>query len=175
MMNKSDFREFLDSKSDFRNDLLDQSIIRKQMEKMRVSGFYVFGKLVLSQLLGGIVSVLICDQFGMRPFSYEFSLSTYFMNFGHNACMFLCGFLFLAMGISASYWILNLDERNYYRKHFWLQTVVLTTLFLSIFFMAGASISFVVGVLWILGGILGAYLIIKFLDPLIRFRVLPSV
>lgn len=112
----------------------------------------VFSKLVAAQSVAGFFSLLLCDQFGMNPFGTSFSLSQYFMTFGHSVCMFLCGGLFVGLGVAASRGFLNLDERRTVGRQPSLQALLLSTLSLGVFLAFGAQMAVTIGILWVVGG-----------------------
>jgi hypothetical protein len=97
----------------------------------------------------------ICNQFGITPFQTGFSLSDYFMKFGHSTCMFLCGVLFLSLSLLICRSLVLPEELRVLRKNVWLQVFGLSMISLGVFAAFGAHITLAIGVLWLTGAMLG--------------------
>ena len=153
-----EFNEFMECDSATVPHHLSKTIIASIQRDMNPSAWTVFSKLFAVQIIAGTLSLLVCNQFGINPFQTGFSLSDYFMKFGHSTCMLLCGFIFLSVGISASRLFLRSEEFQVIKKNSFLQIFCLSLLFLGIFAVVGAELTFTIGVMWVLGALLGGLL-----------------
>lgn len=149
-----EFQAFVKSKGVPVPESLSKSILLRVHADLCPSPWQVFVKLLGVQGVVGTFSLLICNQFGMSPFHTEFSLSDYFMKFGHSACMFLCGVLFVGLGVVIGRAILSIEEFAVLRRNVALQIFGLSALSLGVFAAVGAEIALTIGLLWLLGAML---------------------
>ncbi|GIL18702.1 MAG: hypothetical protein BroJett040_24530 [Oligoflexia bacterium] len=155
----NEFHDFANGPQDLSLPIEVQNQILKQVQTaLAPSPTQVFFKLAAIHSIIGTLSLGICDQFGMNPFQTGFSLSNYFMKFGHSFCMAMCGFLFVGASILAGTYILNPAERFVLRSHLFLQSFSLSMISLGIFLALGAEIPLVIGFLWIVGGLISSQL-----------------
>jgi len=150
-----EFNEFMECDSTTVPRHLSKTILDSIQRDMNPSAWTVFYKLFTVQGIAGTLSLLVCNQFGINPFQTGFSLSHYFMKFGNSTCMLLCGFIFLSIGISASRFILRKEEFQVIKRNSFLQIFSLSLLFLGIFAIVDAELTFTIGVMWVLGALLG--------------------
>ena len=97
-----DFQEFVRSESVPVPESVSKAILSRISKDLNPSPWIIFIKLLGIHAVVGTLSLAICNQFGINPFSTEFSLSDYFMKFGHSTCMFLCGVLFVGSSLFVS-------------------------------------------------------------------------
>lgn len=116
------------------------------------------------------LSLAICDQFGMSPFDTDFSLTQYFMKFGHSFCMVLCGFLLLGLTGVICQTVLRPEEFLVLKKNVFIQIFFLSVLSLVAFIAFGAEIVIVTFILWLIGALLGGLTAIKIMS--LRFRTI---
>ena len=153
---EDDFRDFM--KSDCMPPVdLSEKILAVVRKDLNPSAWSVFAKLLGTHAVVGTLSLSICDQFGMNPFSSGFSLSEYFMRFGHSICMTLCGFLFLSLSIFFAWIYLRPEEMKVLWRNSWLQLPSLALLSLVAFALFGGEILLSIGVLWFLGAVTGGF------------------
>lgn len=134
---------------------LSHRVLNLIKNRMLPSVSQIFFKLLMLHIPIGILSLFVCDQFGMNPFESNFSLAHYFMYFGHSFCMFLCGLLFIGGSILISGFILSPHEVRALRKKSYLQSFLLAGISYGTFLMFGAEITFSIVLVWLLGAILG--------------------
>lgn len=154
---REDFQEFIATEEVKVPDRLTNEIISKVREDLAAmaSPWIVFLKLSGLHLVAGTLSLGLCNQFGMNPFSTSFSLSQYMMKFGHSFCMFFCGVLFMGLTVGISRIVLRPAEFAVLRRNAPLQIFVLSLLSLAVFLFVGAQIVFGIGLLWFLGSMAG--------------------
>jgi hypothetical protein len=151
----NEFSEFIECDTENVPANISKNILNLVYQQMNPSWWVVFGKLLVIQSIAGLLSLLVCNQFGINPFKTGFSLSDYFMKFGHSTCMLLCGFIFLGFGVSASRLFLNNEEFLVIKKNSFLQVFSLSLIFLGVFAAIGAELTFIISLFWILGAMLG--------------------
>ncbi|OGQ22977.1 MAG: hypothetical protein A3I05_06050 [Deltaproteobacteria bacterium RIFCSPLOWO2_02_FULL_44_10] len=119
----------------------------------------VFSKVAFVHVIFGLLSLSVCNQFGLNPFDTNFSLSDWFMKIGgHGLCMSLCGILFMASTYLFSNLFLTLEELESIQRHKWLQTGVFGLVSLAAFYFFGAQLVGAFTLLWLLGALIGGVL-----------------
>lgn len=152
---QKDYQEFLALDSAVVPAELSQKIKNVVHSDLNPSSFLIFGKLLSLHALIGTLSLAFCNQFGMNPFGTSFSLTDYFMHFGHSICMMMCGILFLGLSTSMTAMMLRPEELRVLRKNIWFQNSLLVIFSLMAFVLAGAEIAGGILLLWALGAMLG--------------------
>lgn len=152
-----EFKEFAETESVAVPESITQNILKTVHRDLNPSSLKVFAKLFSVHLFVGTLSLAVCDQFGMSPFKTEFSLSEYFMRFGHSFCMVMCGYLFIGLSVTISSFFLSREEFRVVGRHGGLQVFLLSIFSLVIFAAFGADFAIGFGLLWVLGAILGGF------------------
>lgn len=152
-----DFSDFVSSEGASVPDNVSQNILSYVHRELNPSAWYVFAKLMGIHSVVGTLSLSICEQFGMSPFSTGISLAEYFMRFGHSVCMALCGFLFVGLSVAIAFFMLKPEEFSVLKKNSWIQIPSISLLSLAIFIGFGAEIVFGIGFLWFIGAMLGGF------------------
>jgi hypothetical protein len=160
-----DFRDFVKGDGTIVPEATSQVIHDRIRSELSPSAWIVFFKLLGIHAVVGTLSLAICDQFGMSPFRFGFSLANYFMKFGHSACMTLCGVLFISLTVAASGLIMRGEELRVLYRNSMLQTLGLSAVSLGIFAALGAEIAFSLGALWFLGAEFGGLSASLFFRP----------
>ena len=153
-----DFKEFVLTKGAPVPEELSNKILKHIHKAMHPSAGLVFAKLLFIHAIVGTLSLGVCNQFGMDIFNTEFSLSDYFMKFGHSVCMTLCGFIFIGLSVSLAFVFLNREDIFVFRKNSFVQVFSLSILSFASFLAFGADIVFDIGALWLIGALIGGML-----------------
>lgn len=156
----NDFQDFMRGESTAVPQGVTERIFSLVRKDLNPSAWICFSKLFGIHLVVGTLSLSICDQFGMNPFGTGFSLSTYFMKFGHSVCMSLCGFVFFTLSLLLAWILLSRDEMGVVRKNSWIQLPSLALLSLAVFAAFGAQIFLAIGILWFLGAMASGTLMV---------------
>lgn len=156
----AEFKEFLSHKSSVPQEL-SQKILESIRRELTPTAVFVFSKIFVVHLVIGTLSLAVCDQFGINPFNTGFSLTEYFMTFGHSVCMMLCGFLFLSLTTVFSKVVLNRNEFIVLKNNTFIQVFFLSLLSLIFFLLLGAKIVFSAAAFWLIGALLGGVAIIQ--------------
>ncbi|MGE3757699.1 MAG: hypothetical protein AB7H97_08080 [Pseudobdellovibrionaceae bacterium] len=160
-----DFKAFVDSDGAEVPEEISNQILRKIHRDLNPSAWLVFSKLLGIHALVGTLSLAVCNQFGLNPFHTNFSLSDYFMKFGHSTCMALCGVLFISLTVGLCYVVLRREELFVLLKNAPLQVFGLSILSLAAFVGFGAEIVFGIAVFWFLGAMIGGIVTAKIIGP----------
>jgi hypothetical protein len=137
---------------------LDRTVLSRVQELLHPSAWSVFAKVLGIQIVVGFLSLSVCHQFEMNPFSTESSLSDWFMKmWGHSTCMILCGGLFLSVGILSAGYFLTREEVRALKQTEFVQTLALGAFSLGIFSFFGAEIGVTFAGLWLLGALVGGF------------------
>lgn len=150
-----DFQEFVNTESQMVPKEISEKVLRRVKKSLNPAWYFIFMKLFCVHLLTGTLSMGICNQFGMSPFNTGFSLSDYFMKFGHSTCMFFCGVLFVGGSILISSYIIRPEELRVLKRSAVVQSLSLGILSLSIFWLLGAEIALSIAILWMIGALIG--------------------
>ncbi len=157
-----DFNEFLKAENVEILEKLSRSVFRESQKYLAPKSTLVFVKVLGLHLIAGVFSLIICDQFGIRPFDIGFSLSQYFMTWGHSVCMFLCGLVFLLASMLTALVVLRHEELVVLKKNSWLFILSLVLFSLGFFFVFGAELVLSFTLLWIVGALVGGLIPLLF-------------
>lgn len=163
-----DFNEFVQTERSTVPPEVSKAILDQVRKDLNPNAWVVFAKIFGIHTVVSILSLSICDQFGMSPFRSGFSLSDYFMRFGHSTCMVLCGVVFVGGSVLLAYPVLRHEEVTIFRKNLLLQVFSISVYSLVVLLALGAQIAFSIGILWLAGAVLGGVisdLALRFLKP----------
>lgn len=153
-----DFRDFVEVDRVAVPEKVSHKILQSVARDLDPSPWWVFAKLFSIHAFVGTLSLAVCDQFGVSPFRTGFSLSNYFMKFGHSACMVLCGSLFLGLSVWMAWLALSREEFKVLGRHSLLQVSVLGAVSLAVFWGLGAQVFLEVAAFWFFGAMAGGLL-----------------
>ncbi|MEK7071070.1 MAG: hypothetical protein AAB966_04645 [Patescibacteria group bacterium] len=163
-----DFKNFVETEEVIVPHEVSQRILTRIHDDLNPSSWVVFLKLLGIHSVVGTLSLAVCDQFGLNPFNTDFSLSQYFMKFGHSFCMVLCGFLFLGLTGVFSKSILQQEEFLVLKKNVIIQVFFLSLLSLVSFVAFGGEVIIGAFILWFLGALFGGFAAIQIFT--LKFR-----
>ena len=150
-----DYEEFVNADAVPPKEVSNQ-VVQKIGKLLNPNPFLIFSKLFSINIFVGFLSLSICHQFGLNPFNTERSLDDWFMHVGgHQACMVLCGIVFLSVTIASAGLALSIEEVRAFRKNKTLQTISLSLFSLAFLFLIGAEFAVEIGLLWLAGAIIG--------------------
>ncbi len=155
----SEYQEFVNHQtSSVPNDLSDK-VFLKMKKLIQPSAWFVFFKILLTQLFVGFLSLSICHQFGVNPFNTTQSLDALFMHFGgHSVCMVICGILFVGLGLLASGIFLSIEEVIALKRTKFQQFFSIGMISLGFLTSLGAELAIGLAGLWFLGALIGSFL-----------------
>ena len=150
-----DFQEFVRSEGTPVPEYISKAVLSQVHQDLNPSAWFIFMKLLGIHSVVGTFSLAICNQFGINPFQTGFSLSNYFMKFGHSTCMVLCGVLFVSVSVFSTRTLIRPEELRVLRKNAVLEVFGLSMISLGIFAALGAEITLAIAILWLIGAMLG--------------------
>ena len=150
-----EFREFVNAEIMEVPPSVSKGILQNVHKALNPPWYLIFMKILGVHLFTGTLSLAACNQFEMNPFKTEFSLSEYFMKFGHSTCMVFCGVLFIGISIFASGYILRSEELRVLRRSAFIQSLGLGAISLFGFWLFGAEIAISIALLWLIGALIG--------------------
>ncbi len=150
-----EFKSFAAQTSEVVPRMVSDQILARITAEMRPSVLKVFAKLLGIHGVVGTLSLAICNQFGLSPFPTHFSLSDYFMRWGHSVCMFCCGVLFIGLTVLLSQFVLSVEEFKVFSKNSFLQVFTLSVFSLVSFLAFGAEMTLGIALFWLVGALLG--------------------
>ncbi|MEQ1665212.1 MAG: hypothetical protein ABL927_07555 [Bdellovibrionales bacterium] len=153
-----EFNEFASTEGHSVPDGISINILNRVRKQLNPSAWVVFFKLLFIHSIVGTFSLGVCDQFGMSPFQTEFSLSEYFMKYGHSFCMTMCGILFVSLSVLFASLLLRQEELKILYRNSLLQIFSLAIFSLVLFFLLGADVTISIGFFWLSGAMLGGML-----------------
>lgn len=158
-----DFKEFIQSEGTPVPQDATENILKHVHADLNPSSWVVFLKLLGIHLVVGTLSLSICNQFGLNPFQTNFSLSNYFMQFGHSTCMVLCGVIFIGLTIALSQLVMRREELLVLSRDVLLQVFGISVLSLAGLIGFGADVVLGIGALWFVGAMFGGVVTAKIL------------
>jgi hypothetical protein len=158
-----DFKEFVQADGVPVPRDVSENILKQVRADLNPSPWIVFSKLLGIHLVVGTLSLAICSQFGLNPFQTNFSLTEYFMKFGHSTCMVLCGVLFIGLTIMLGQLFLRREELLVLSRNAPLQVFGLSVLSMAGFIGFGAEVVLGIGILWFIGAMIGGVATAKML------------
>ncbi len=156
-----DFKDFVQADGTSVPKEVSDKILKRVHYDLNPSAWLVFAKLLGIHFVVGTLSLAICNQFGLNPFHTDFSLSEYFMKFGHSTCMALCGVIFIGLTIALGRLFLRREELLVLSRNAPLQVFGLSVLSMAAFIGFGAEIVLGIGILWFLGAMIGGVVAAK--------------
>ncbi|MBX7149553.1 hypothetical protein K1X76_10785 [bacterium] len=157
---QTEFKEFMEGSSEGVG--APEALFIKLKKRLFPNPWVVFGKVSLIHAVFGLLSLAICNQFGLNPFHTNFSLSDWFMKIGgHGLCMSLCGISFMSSTYLVSNLFLTLEEFESVKHHKWVHTGVFSLVSLAAFYFFGATLVATVTLLWLAGAFIGGILSVE--------------
>ncbi len=157
---KNEFEDFIDSSHNIMPKSIEESIRISMHKKLSPSFTHVLMKVSMMQVFSGLILIAICPQLGVGFFESSV-LMNFFMQFGHNVCTFLCGSLFLSLGVLANRLFLSAEEWQRYSLHaFKFQAMVVGFSIFSLLLL-GADTQLFLITLWCVGGLVTSLSLIK--------------
>lgn len=114
---QSEFESF--SKGEFENPPsgLSQSILGKVKSDLEFKPARFGAKLLTAHIVAGVLSLFVCQQFGIQWGSHDTLFFVFHSHLGHVGCMVACGALFMSAGSVAFTPFLSEGEARWLRKN----------------------------------------------------------
>lgn len=136
-MKDKDFLEFLTSTADVPAHL---SQMTRQDVLLSFQGSTILKKFIAFQVLGALISLSFCPQFGLSFFVEGHGFTHHLRMIGDWACAVFCGTLFLSSGSILALFFMKIEEFWWVWNHKKFSLIVLPALFWGI--LMGLNVSF---------------------------------
>ena len=110
--NKNEFESFMNASANAPKGISEQLTFNIHTDLKRLP-LRTFVKTLSAHWLAGILTLVVCPQFGWNPFSSSPHLPHIFMEYGMWVCGLFCGIIFMALGALISLLFLNGNECVY--------------------------------------------------------------
>jgi hypothetical protein len=156
--NNNDFNEFNDltpaDNSSYQRKLLLKLNNQVTAELPHISEVILL--IGLTHIIASFISLALCPQFGVRLFFQSAGLDSYFMPLGHEACFFMCGFIYLGGTFFLASLIFPTDAWIVLKQSRFLIITAFGLISMGTLTMIGHSASIELSTIWFLGSYLGA-------------------
>lgn len=148
---------------------LEAKVIPVLTRDLRWQKWRIASSAIAIHLVMALFVVAVCPQLGWRVFDFN-GLQQMFMMFGHLACTFLCGLLFISASVTGFFILLPRHYFNYLHHIRYFEVINLVALSLGAAFLFGDLISVSHLLLWAMGGLMGGFLAFQ---ACYQFRQIP--
>lgn len=152
---KKDFESFMNESADQSGSSFILQKIHQEITKSLPSPWLVASKLGIAHLLGSLVTLMSCSQFGVQVFFDGGGLMHYFMKINPTLCFTFCGALYLSISFLFARTILNHEEWLVILRSRVLSISSLALISLGGLSLASHEVTFETGLLWLFGAALG--------------------
>lgn len=165
-MDHKEFNSFLKSYEKTPGSV-DREIVEKAKKRTRKDYALMFAKVFSLHAFAGLLTLLICPQFGWSPFDAPEHLPHIFMSYGVWACGLFCGSIFMGAGTFLKMALLKENELENYQRKIWANATIVGALLLGLLMFAGRDTS------------AGAYLSLTFIGfwliGALLFEIVPNL
>ncbi|WP_413944605.1 hypothetical protein [Bdellovibrio sp. HCB-162] len=162
---KKDFESFVNDPADAAGSSFVLSKIHEQLQNELPSAWTVATKLGFAHLLGSLVTLMSCSQFGVQLFFDGGGLMHYFMKISPQFCNVFCGALYLSISFLIARMILKRDEWLMILRSRVLSISTLALVSLGGLALVSHEVTFEAGLLWLFGAALGGELVTLVKSP----------
>jgi hypothetical protein len=156
-MKSNRFNDFINNDKTSMPANLKEKISRDIVMRLNPSRIHVFLRLMIVQLVVGIIVLVFCPQFGIGFFPDTF-LAHLFMMYGDFVCNLICGGIFMGSTVLVIPFTFSADELRVLKHSRFLNFTSISIISLAVFTLLGAEFQFLLYVAWLGGGVLTALL-----------------
>lgn len=171
---KKDFESFANEPAEQSGSSFILQKIHQEISKRLPSPWQVATKVGIAHLLGSLVTLMSCSQFGVQIFFDGGGLMHYFMSISPSLCYTFCGALYLSISFIFARTILNHEEWLVILRSRVLSISSLALISLGGLAIASHEVTFEAGILWLFGAALGGELVTLVKSPSIWFAHIGS-
>lgn len=164
---KKDFESFVNEPADTSASSIVLQKIHREIAEHLPSRWKVASKLGVAHLLGSLVTLMSCSQFGIQLFFDGGGLMHYFMKINPSLCYTFCGALYLSISFLFARILLNHEEWLLILRSRALSISSLALLSLGGLALASHEVTFEAGILWLFGAALGGEFVTLIKSPLL--------
>jgi len=173
---KNEFLTFMNSNEEVPSSL-DRTILDNVKRELHLTRQQVLPKFLIAQMIGALITLSICPQFGIGPIGGGHGLAHTFMQIGAWACAAFCGFFFLTLGTIFSTLFLNRHELKVVFDHkYWLISCTSVLSFFSLmltgkwFNLVGLFDEVSLQSIWVLSATLFSIFYLRSLEMILRYK-----
>jgi len=155
--NPNDFNDFASAHLEPPRDLNEKLLLRVNHE-LHPPLIQVFAKVASIHFIVGMLTLLVCPQFGVRILGDGMGLMNQFMIFGDLGCRVACGLFFFSSSMLVAALLLRREEMKALRQNQILGVSTLALLSLGVFTMAHAEVVAGFAIAWLFGSVLGGWM-----------------
>lgn len=164
-----DFKSFQE-KSYSPDSNITHSLLERMRSDLNPPHQVIFRKLIALQLIMGFITIFFCPQFKMS-YTNNYQLFHYFHdNFGPRICMTICGLILIGSTAIMCTLLMNKQELQKLNTSPLLYFTSISILALAFFLILGAKFYLVMVSYWLLGAIIGSYVVFK-TSYLLRYKL----
>lgn len=167
---KNEFESFVNDSASPAGSSFVLGKIQQQVQASLPSPWKVATKFGVAHLLGSLVTLMSCSQFGVQLFFDGGGLMHYFMQISPTFCNTFCGALYLSISFLMARFILNYDEWIMIRRSRVLSISILALVSLGALSMVSHEVTWEASLLWLFGAALGGEFMTLVKSPLLWLR-----
>lgn len=143
--------------------------VHTQIKNEQPSSWVVASKLGGAHLLGSLVTLMSCEQFGIQLFFHDGGLMHYFMQISPTFCHVFCGALYFSITFLVARALLQPEEWLRIKLSRALSIGSLALLSLGGFSIVSHEVTFEASLLWLFGATLGGEFVTLIKSPRMWF------
>ena len=156
-----DYEDFIGSEGVMPPKELDAKIISFVKYDLNPDMKIVFSKLLGVQAFVGVLTLLFCPQFELSLTNNHDLYHYFHYTFGTYGCFAICGALFIGSGAIFASYLLKKSEVQKIRSNKSLCYLAISLIAVTMFILFGAEIYLAAALAWIVGAILGGFLMVE--------------
>lgn len=170
----AEFAEFMSAPEVAPPRMISDQILGKVHADLNPSASWMFSKVGLIHLITGLLTLVVCPQFGIGWTDLSFRFFDHLGGHHSTLCTLTCGAIFLGSGSFVTSWFLRPEELRVGQRlkyiHYPLYALFSLGLFLT---LSTYHQSVIQNVVWLLGGV-GSMVMVTLLVLPLRMRLKPA-
>lgn len=157
---EKDFNKFVSEESAI-PQALSKAVLSKISRELNPSFVNVFLKLFAIHTVMSLVTLSICQQFGISLIGSGMTVMRVFMFLGEYGCQSACGFFYLGMTFLIACLWLKPEEIKVMRANRFASAFALALVSLGVFSVISEGIAIAIGLAWLIGAVTGGLLLLE--------------
>lgn len=166
----NEFKNFSESKAQKIPVSLDLKILGQVAKDLAVRPFQLLAKYLFFHFISVTLTLTFCPQFGIGLLEGH-GISHFFMQFGKEICMVMCGSVCIGSSALLSAIFLRRHELRWMRSKFYTPILATSLVTLGVFAAIGGEIVFHQSLFWLAGGLITAFLSSEIVSKLKVFKL----
>lgn len=165
---QSEFESFVNTEIEVPSASVSRKILAKVKSDLEFMPGRFFVKILTAHGISGVVSLFVCQQFGIQWGNHKTLYSLFHSHLGHEGCMVACGALFMAAGSLTLAPFLSEGEARWFRMNAFVLSSVLAAVTLFLLSGLGTGADVFSYMYWLSGATGASYGIVHLIA---RFRI----